>query len=164
MKQAWNSAYLGLGSNIGNRIKNLEKALALLAAQTGIRVISTSSFYETEPVGFRDQGWFVNQVARIETTLPPLELLRVTQHIENSMGRTRAIRWGPRSIDIDILLYGDLVIDHAGLTIPHPRMTERRFVLVPLAEIDPSLRHPKTKERMRTILIDTPTNDLIQRI
>lgn len=136
----------------------------MLAAQAGIRVISTSSFYETEPVGFRDQGWFVNQVAGIETTLSPFDLLLVTQHIESALGRTRAIRWGPRSIDIDILLYGDLVIDHADLTIPHPRMTERRFVLVPLAEIAPSLRHPKTKERMRTILIDTLNNDLIQRI
>lgn len=164
MKQAWNSAYLGLGSNIGNRLKNLEKALASLAAQSGIRVNSTSSFYETEPVGFRAQGWFINQVVGIETTLPPFELLQVTQHIENTLGRIRAIRWGPRSIDIDILLYGDLVIDHASLTIPHPRMTERRFVLVPLAEIAPSLRHPKIKERIRAILIDTPADDLIQRI
>ena len=164
MKQGWNSVYLGLGSNIGNRIRNLEKALAFLAAQSGIQVTSTSSLYETEPVGFRDQGWFVNQVVGIETTLPPFELLQVTRHIENTLGRTRAIRWGPRSIDIDILLYGDVVIDHADLTIPHPRMTEHRFVLVPLAEIAPSVRHPKTKERMQAILIDTPANDLIQRI
>jgi len=164
LKHAWTAVYLGFGSNIGNRIKNLERALASLAAQPGIRVISTSSLYETEPVSFRDQGWFINQAVGIETTLPPFELLRVTQHIENSMGRTRAIRWGPRSIDIDILLYGDLIIDHDGLTIPHPRMTERRFVLVPLAEIAPSLMHPKIGERIRAILIDTPANDLIQRI
>jgi 2-amino-4-hydroxy-6-hydroxymethyldihydropteridine diphosphokinase len=129
--------YLGLGTNLGDTEKNLEQALRRLSKN--ITILKKSSVYETEPVGFKDQPWFLNMVIEAETDLSPSELLGVTQGIERDMKRVKTIVNGPRIIDIDILLYGGERIDAAGLKIPHPRMRERAFVMVPLFEISPEL-------------------------
>jgi 2-amino-4-hydroxy-6-hydroxymethyldihydropteridine diphosphokinase len=135
-------AFLGMGSNLGDRQEYLDDACRELSAHQSVKVIQSSSLYETEPVGYLAQGWFLNQVVEIETTLAPDELLRFTQDIENKLGRKRLIHWGPRVIDLDILLYGNRIINTPSLTVPHPRMYERCFVLMPLREIAPDLIHP----------------------
>lgn len=132
--------YLGLGSNIGEKHRYLRRALALLEAKC--RVSAVSSFYATEPVGYREQEWFVNCAARVETDLSPGELLNFIHEIESALGRQRGVPNGPRTIDIDILLFESLVIDEDGLTVPHPRMHERLFVLAPLVEIAADVVHP----------------------
>lgn len=135
-------AYIGLGSNIGDREVNIRRALDLLGEHSGIIVAGVSSLYETAPVGYVDQPDFINAVAILETDLSPHELLAVLLKVEEQMGRVRTIRWGPRVIDIDILLYGDVQVEENDLQVPHPRMMERRFVLEPLAEIAPDLVLP----------------------
>ncbi|HEY9061972.1 MAG TPA: 2-amino-4-hydroxy-6-hydroxymethyldihydropteridine diphosphokinase [Pseudobacteroides sp.] len=127
--------YIALGSNMGNREKNIEAAIDRIGKVEGTRIVSMSSLYETEPVGYLDQGRFLNAAARIESTLSPLDLLKRLQEVERDLGRVRDIQWGPRTIDIDILLYGDLEMDLPELTIPHPRMEVRAFVLVPLKDV-----------------------------
>ena len=134
--------FLGLGSNLGDKRANIKRALELLAACSDIHVLKVSSMHDTAPVGFTEQPDFLNAVALIETTLSPRELLNAALDIERGMGRKRTIRWGPRVIDIDILLYDDERIEEEGLIIPHPRMMERGFVLDPLAEIVPDLVLP----------------------
>jgi 2-amino-4-hydroxy-6-hydroxymethyldihydropteridine diphosphokinase len=134
------TAYIGLGSNIGDRKGTCLQALELLG-RAG-RVKKVSSFYRTEPVGHRDQEDFVNAVAELETGLSPEQLLAACRAIEDQLGRRRSVHWGPRTIDLDILLYGDQVVESANLTIPHPFMTSRGFVLVPLCEIAPQVVHP----------------------
>ncbi|MDT8862675.1 2-amino-4-hydroxy-6-hydroxymethyldihydropteridine diphosphokinase [Alkalihalobacillus sp. MEB130] len=131
--------YIALGSNIGNRADHLEKAIAFLEDQMGIRVITRSSIYETNPVGYVDQQSFLNMVVKVQTTLSARELLDVTQSIEQQCGRERDVRWGPRTIDLDILLFGEENMMLENLMIPHPRMWERAFVIVPLKEIHPTL-------------------------
>ncbi|MBU7007824.1 2-amino-4-hydroxy-6-hydroxymethyldihydropteridine diphosphokinase [Phosphitispora fastidiosa] len=135
-------AYIGLGSNMGNPVLNLETALKRIDGIEGIRITATSSVYETEPVGYEEQAWFHNCVAEIDTLFSPEELLCKLQEIENELGRVRLIRWGPRTIDLDILLYDRAVINTERLIIPHPRMAERAFVMVPLAEIAPDAEFP----------------------
>jgi len=132
--------YLGLGSNLGDREANIAEALRRLGEKVHIETMS--SLYETEPVGVREQPWFLNAVCEGDTGLSPFELLSFVKGIERSMGRKPSVRWGPRLIDIDILFYDELVHHDEELTIPHPRIQERRFVLVPLAEIAPGLVHP----------------------
>jgi 2-amino-4-hydroxy-6-hydroxymethyldihydropteridine diphosphokinase len=134
--------FLALGSNLGNRTKNLNSAIDALNSCPGIRVVRKSSFYETEPVGGPDQGRFLNGVIEIETTLEPEDLLKAALSIESSLGRVRREHWGPRTIDIDILTLGDLVYVSPRLSIPHPLMHERGFVLRPLLEIAPDFKHP----------------------
>jgi 2-amino-4-hydroxy-6-hydroxymethyldihydropteridine diphosphokinase len=134
--------FLALGSNLEDRKKNLEKAVNALHSHNSIQVLATSSFYNTAPVGNPCQGRFLNAVVEIETTLEPEELLDATLDIEKNLGRVRTGRWGPRTIDIDILALDDLVYETDRLSIPHPLMHERRFVLEPLAEIAPGFRHP----------------------
>ncbi len=132
-------AYLGIGGNIGDTKKNIEETIELLKKNDEIEVIRVSSFYETEPVGYTDQAWFLNVVVEIETSLEPLKLLDYCQHVENELKRERTIRWGPRTIDVDILLYEDFISDSEILTVPHPRMTERAFAMIPLYEINSNL-------------------------
>jgi 2-amino-4-hydroxy-6-hydroxymethyldihydropteridine diphosphokinase len=135
--------YLGIGSNLGNREENVRKALSMLDETDGIAVKTVSSCYETEPVGpVTAQNDFYNVAAGIETTLGPHELLARANAVEQALGRVRDERWGPRTIDIDILLWDEQVIDEDGLNIPHPEMARRAFVLVPLAEIAPDAVHP----------------------
>ncbi len=134
--------FLGLGSNLGDRVRLVEQALAALEGSGRVRVVRRSSLYETAPVGRTDQPAFVNMVALVETDLPPADLLALAHEVERSLGRVRGERWGPRPIDIDILLYGDVVVDAPGLVIPHPEITRRRFVLEPLLEIAPHAALP----------------------
>jgi 2-amino-4-hydroxy-6-hydroxymethyldihydropteridine diphosphokinase len=148
-------AYLGLGSNIGNREANIQQALDQLQT-ANLRMLRLSSLYETEPMGFHDQAWFLNQVAEFATELPPLELLQRIHEIETGLGRKREVRNGPRTIDIDILLYGNASIKTPELTIPHPRYRERRFVLEPLLEIGPMLKDPETGQPLSAILAAIP--------
>lgn len=140
-------AVIALGSNIGNPKENLDLALALLREAT--EVVNVSSFYVTKPVGFEDQPDFVNAVCIIETELPAIELLNMLHGIEKTMGRERTIKWGPRTLDLDIIQYGTLLSKAEELTLPHPRAHERKFVLEPWAEIEPDailLTHGKISE------------------
>ncbi len=148
------TAYLSLGSNLDDREGNLRRALDLLASPE-IRVVRTSSLYETEPQDLRQQPWFVNLIAEIETTLFPMQLLARVDRIEREMGRKRTVPKGPRTIDIDIILFGNFIIDTPQLQVPHPRMPVRRFVLEPLAELAPDLRHPITRRTVREMLTAT---------
>jgi 2-amino-4-hydroxy-6-hydroxymethyldihydropteridine diphosphokinase len=133
--------YLSLGSNIGNREASLRKAIAALPA-AGVRVTRVSSIYETQPVDYLEQPWFLNCVVEGETSVPPLDLLRAIREIEMRLGSKKEVPKGPRRIDIDILLYGETTINTPELHVPHPRMTQRRFVLAPLSEVAPQLHHP----------------------
>lgn len=145
------TVYLALGSNVGDRETNLRSACGHLEA-AGIIVECASSIYETEPRDVLDQHWFLNQVLEARTVLFPRQLLAKIRGIERGMGRKRTIAKGPRVIDIDILFYGESVVTAPELQVPHPRIAERRFVLEPLAEIAPELRHPVTKETVREML------------
>jgi 2-amino-4-hydroxy-6-hydroxymethyldihydropteridine diphosphokinase len=147
--------YLSLGSNIGDREGNLRNAVERLAA-LDIRVLRASRIYETEPVDYKDQAWFLNQVVEAETALFPMQLLTRTGRVERELGRTRTVRNGPRTIDIDILFYGAARVETARLEIPHPRIAQRRFVLAPLAELAPLLRHPVTHRTVRQMLESAP--------
>ncbi len=136
-------AYVGIGSNLGDREQNVRRAVELLGADAEIEVVALSELRETEPVGFADQPRFVNGAARVRTALPPRALLDRLLEIERSLGRMRtAERYGPRTIDLDLLLYGDEVVDEPGLRVPHPRLAERRFALEPLLDLDPELSVP----------------------
>jgi 2-amino-4-hydroxy-6-hydroxymethyldihydropteridine diphosphokinase len=135
------TVYFSLGSNLGDREKNLRDAVATLPG-AGAPVVRVSSLYETEPVDFIDQPWFLNCVVEAETQTAPLDLLRALREIESRLGSNKEFAKGPRLLDIDILVYGHATIDTPELQVPHPRMTQRRFVLAPLAELAPDLRHP----------------------
>ena len=147
--------YLALGSNLGDREANLRAAIARLA-ESDVPVKRESPIYETEPVGYTEQRWFLNMVVEAETSLFPMQLLIRTGKIERLLGRVRSIPNGPRIIDIDILLYAHAVLRTQRLEIPHPRMHERRFVLAPLADLAPDLRHPLLHKSMRQILEAAP--------
>ena len=153
------TVYLGLGSNIGDRRSHVQAARDHLAA-SGLRILRGSRVYETEPVDYRNQRWFLNQVLEAETELFPMQLLSRIGQIERELGRRRTIVKGPRTIDIDILLYGNVVVRSAALEIPHPRMAERRFVLAPLADLAPDLRHPVTHLTVREMLERAPAQAL----
>jgi 2-amino-4-hydroxy-6-hydroxymethyldihydropteridine diphosphokinase len=137
-----NNVYLSLGSNIGNRLQYLCEAVQMLRSHSQIKVVNISSIYETDPVGYEEQALFLNIVVQIETSLNPYSVLEECQSIENELGRKRIIRWGPRTIDLDILLFNYENIVSDKLIIPHPRIEERAFVLVPLIEIAPDMKLP----------------------
>ncbi|NLY80932.1 MAG: 2-amino-4-hydroxy-6-hydroxymethyldihydropteridine diphosphokinase [Lysinibacillus sp.] len=141
-----NDVYLSLGTNMGNREENLKKAVELLRRKEGIVVHKVSPVYETAPVGFLDQPSFLNIALYVQTTFGPFEMLEACQSIENELGRVRNVRWGPRNIDLDILLYNNENIEAENLIIPHPRMFERAFVLVPLMDI---AKEPFTEQLSR---------------
>lgn len=146
--------YLALGTNLGDRMHNLREAVARL--EPGVRTSRVSSVYETEPWGVTSQPRFLNLVVAGETELKPLALLDLLKRIEVEMGRTEGARYGPRLIDLDILLYDDLEFRNERLEIPHPRMTKRRFVLVPLAEIAPGVAHPRFKQTAQDLMNQLP--------
>ena len=143
-------AYLSLGSNVGDRAANLQAAISALSALG--EVTKLSSFYETEPVEFTAQAWFLNCVLELDTTLSPRELIGAMLAVEQRMGRRREKTKGPRNIDLDLLLYEDRVVEEQGLKVPHPAMHERRFVLAPLVEIAPDVTHPRLKKTARELL------------
>jgi 2-amino-4-hydroxy-6-hydroxymethyldihydropteridine diphosphokinase len=152
------TVYIGFGSNMGNRVDFCDRAVTLLSLLPHSRLTGVSLLYEAEPV--KDgtdpgDGWFLNGVVRIETDLPPRNLLDLLREIERSLGRDEDNRSGPRTIDLDILFYGDRVIDEPGLRIPHPRLQERRFVLMPLSELDPLLVHPVRHRSVNHMLAET---------
>jgi 2-amino-4-hydroxy-6-hydroxymethyldihydropteridine diphosphokinase len=136
------TAFVGIGSNLGDRERYLRRAIDLLSSEDGIEVVAVSTIRETEPVGPVPQGPFLNGAVRVATSLSPQELLERLLEVENRLGRVREERFGPRTIDLDLLLYGDETVDELGLTVPHPRLHERRFALEPLAELDPTLEIP----------------------
>jgi 2-amino-4-hydroxy-6-hydroxymethyldihydropteridine diphosphokinase len=148
------TVYLGLGSNVGEREQNLQAAVDRLHSGE-LRITRLSSVYETEPQGMRNQRWFLNLVAEAETELFPRQLLGRIVKIERELGRRRVVKNGPRTIDIDILFFGNAVVQTSELTIPHPRFAERRFVLAPMAELAPELHDPVTRRPIRDLLPET---------
>jgi 2-amino-4-hydroxy-6-hydroxymethyldihydropteridine diphosphokinase len=149
------TVYLSLGSNLGDRQRNLEAALEKLPARDFL-IERVSSVYETEPVDTNDQRWFLNMAVEVSTDLFPMQLLWRIAKVEHALGRVRTVANGPRTIDIDILLYSRVVIHSPALEVPHPRMAQRRFVLAPLAELAPDLRHPVTRRTVREMLDAAP--------
>jgi 2-amino-4-hydroxy-6-hydroxymethyldihydropteridine diphosphokinase len=136
-------AYIGLGANLGERDETIARAVRLLGEQEGVEVVAVSTLRETDPVGFLEQPRFLNGAAAVETELEPGELLACLLEVERELGRTRdGERYGPRTIDLDLLVHGDRELDEPGLTVPHPRLAEREFALEPLAELDPELEIP----------------------
>ncbi|MYC76062.1 2-amino-4-hydroxy-6-hydroxymethyldihydropteridine diphosphokinase [Candidatus Poribacteria bacterium] len=144
--------YIGFGSNIGDRLSHIQSAIHTLSKTEGITLQKISSIYKTDPVGYVAQAQFLNGVAAIQTSLSPLSLLHTLKDIETAVGRKHRIRWGPREIDLDILIYADLCVQTEELVIPHPEMHLRGFVLVPLAQIAPDLVHPIFQESVQTLL------------
>jgi 2-amino-4-hydroxy-6-hydroxymethyldihydropteridine diphosphokinase len=152
--------FLGLGSNIGDRAAYLKDAIKLI----GLPIVAMSSVYESEPVDYLNQPWFLNQVLHCETSFHPLKLLAECQKVEEELGRTREISKGPRTIDIDLLFYNDEIITTPDLTIPHPAIPQRRFVLVPMSEIAPDFVHPQLNVTVRELLEHCPDNSVVKRI
>lgn len=147
------AAYISVGSNIGDKLANCRKGIAALGADGRCDILAQSRFYASEPVDFADQEWFVNAVVKLETGHDPFELLNQIQSIQRMAGRkTDPIRFGPRILDLDILLYDDRIISSQRLVVPHPRMHKRRFVLKPICDIDPEIIHPVLKMQMRVLL------------
>jgi 2-amino-4-hydroxy-6-hydroxymethyldihydropteridine diphosphokinase len=149
------TVYLGLGSNIGDRKRNLQRALEQIEAPD-LHIVRVSPVYETEPVDYTQQPWFLNQVAEAETELFPMQLLARIGRVERALGRVRGVPKGPRTIDVDILFFGRSVVRTAILEIPHPRIAERRFVLMPLADLSPDLRHPVARKTVAEMLDAAP--------
>jgi 2-amino-4-hydroxy-6-hydroxymethyldihydropteridine diphosphokinase len=156
------TAYLSLGSNLGDRAANLSAAVEQLTVAG--RLIAVSALYETQPVDVPNQPWFLNSVAAIETDMTPKELLQLALRVEAAMGRMRLSEKGARKIDIDVVLFGDRVVNEPGLKIPHPAMHGRRFVLEPLAEIAPEARHPELGKTARELLAALGTEQRVQRL
>jgi 2-amino-4-hydroxy-6-hydroxymethyldihydropteridine diphosphokinase len=156
MKQA---VYLSLGSNVGDREQYLKKAIKQLSGHPEIELERVSSIYETDPVGYTDQGSFLNLAVEIRTSLTPQTLLRQCLQVEKDLGREREFRWGPRIIDLDILLYNQENIETEELIVPHPRMHERAFVLVPLTELSQTIKHPKFNTSMMALLDEIPDKE-----
>ena len=144
-------AYIGIGSNLGNREENCLRAVSLLT-EHGLTLLKRSSIIKTEPWGMEEQPSFINMAVAVETTLSPVKLLVVLKEIETDLGRIETFRWGPRIIDLDILFYDDLVMEKPALSIPHPHIKDREFVLKPLAEIAPDLVHPVLKKSIKELL------------
>ena len=153
--------YVGVGSNRGNALDHCRRAIEAIGADSRSRLLQCSPFYWTEPVGKKDQDWFINGVVAAETSLNPHEFLAFLLGIERQMGRERGERWGPRVIDLDILLFGDKVLNESGLQVPHPRLPERRFVLIPLRDIAPWLEHPVLHKTIAALLSEVETDEKV---
>lgn len=156
-------AYLGLGSNVGDRGENLRKAMVHLE-HWGVKILRSSSIYETEPVGYAEQPWFYNIAVCVETKLEPEDLLKAVKSVEKGLGRTAGPRDGPRKMDIDILFYDDMVLEADGLTIPHKSVQDRNFALIPMAEIASEFRHPGLKKTMAELLKECADKAIVRPI
>jgi len=151
----FHTAYIGVGSNLGDKLQNCRRGVAELVDDEGSRLVDRSPIYRTEPVDYTDQDWFVNYAVKIATVLEPLALLDKLKSIEHHAGRRRdSVRFGPRVLDLDIILYDDIVMDLPPLVIPHPRMHKRRFVLRPVCDIDPHINHPVFHRTVQSLLED----------
>ena len=148
----YKNIFLGLGSNLGDREVHLQRAIALLEEDECVQIKKKSTVIETEPIGHTEQGAFLNQVIQIETSYDPYSLLQKCLKIEQSSGRIREEKWGPRTLDIDILFFGETVLQSDGLKIPHPEASNRAFVLLPLAEIAPTFQHPVSGQQIEAML------------
>lgn len=158
-------AYIGLGSNLGRKKANIRKAVKLLDKKKDIKILKVSSLYETEPVGYVKQDWFVNACLKAETNLSPRQLLSVLKDIEKKLKRKRRfIKWGPRTIDLDILLYDNLRLKTKDLVIPHPEMHKRAFVLIPLMELEPNLVHPTKRKSILELLANLKKSKKVKRL
>ncbi len=153
--RANHTAFICVGSNLGDKLENCRRGVAELSRGETSRLADQSPVYQTEPVDYKDQEWFINYVVKIETVLEPLVLLDQLKDIEHRAGRTRdAVRFGPRFLDLDIIFYDEIVMNHPRLVIPHPRMHKRRFVLKPVCDIDPHINHPVFHRTMQSLLED----------
>jgi 2-amino-4-hydroxy-6-hydroxymethyldihydropteridine diphosphokinase len=146
------TAYIGIGSNLGDKVGQCQKAISEILKVNHHKLLAQSAFFKTQPTGYTSQDWFVNGVIKIETDLEPTDLLRTLKEIETRLGRVKTFRWGPRSIDLDILFFDAKEIQTEELQIPHPLVHERKFVLIPLAEIDPGLIHPVLRKTVQELL------------
>jgi len=156
--------YIGIGSNLGDKLHHCEKAISEILKIDHHKLIAKSSLFKTLPIGYTSQDWFVNGVIKIETDLEAPELLRTLKTIESQLGRTETIRWGPRTIDLDILFFDDAEIYTEELQIPHPLIQDRQFVLVPLAEIDRNLIHPVLKKTIQELLNNFKEDQGLERL
>jgi len=157
-------AYIGIGSNLGDKIYQCETAISDILRADQNKLLAKSALFKTKPIGYTSQDWFVNSVIKIETDLKPLDLLRLLKDIESRLGREKTFRWGPRVIDLDILLFDEEEIEMEGLQIPHPRLQERQFVLIPLAEIDRNLIHPVLKKSIGELLENLKEDQGVEKI
>ncbi len=159
-----NTVFIGIGSNLGDKIDNCRSAIERIGDFRETRILLCSSFYKTDPVGYRNQDWFVNCVIKIETGLGLRELFEALQDLEKILGRKRTFLWGPRVIDLDILLFNDGVFKDEDLQVPHPRLQERAFVLVPLCEIEPEATHPALRKTVRELVESLNETQGVERI
>jgi len=158
------TAYIGIGSNLGTSGENCVEAIEKISTNDHIKIISKSSFYKTAPIGDIEQDWFINSVIRVDTKLNPKELLLTLLNIESEMGRIRKEKWGPRLIDLDLLFYDKLILNQEGITLPHPEMQKRNFVLVPLNEISENLTHPILKKTVKTLLQESSDDTEVKKL
>jgi dihydroneopterin aldolase/2-amino-4-hydroxy-6-hydroxymethyldihydropteridine diphosphokinase len=157
-------AYIGIGSNIGDKLKNCEKAISEILRLDRHKLLAKSSLFRTQPMGYTSQDWFVNGVIKIETDLEAHELLQALKTIESQLGREKTLRWGPRTMDLDVLFFDDIEIHNEELQIPHPLIQNRQFVLVPLAEIDRDLVHPILRKTIQQLLSDLKEDQGVERL
>ena len=157
-------AYIGIGSNIGDKLNNCKKAISEILRVDHHKLLAKSSLFKTQPVGYTSQDWFVNGVIKIETDLEAFELLHTLKTIESKMGRSESFRWGPRTIDLDILFFDTIEIQTEDLQIPHPLIQNRRFVLVPLVEIDRNLTHPVLKKTIQELLTNLREDQGVEKL
>ena len=158
------TAYIGIGSNLGTSGENCVEAIEKISTNDHIKIISKSSFYKTAPIGDIEQDWFINSVIRVDTKLNPKELLLTLLNIESEMGRMRKEKWGPRLIDLDLLFYDKLILNQEGITLPHPEIQKRNFVLVPLNEIAENLTHPILKKTVKTLLQESSDDTEVKKL
>ncbi len=159
-----NQAFIALGSNLEDPLEKCREAATRLQAVSGISIEALSSYYKTEPLGQPDQPWYINAVAEIKTNLDPMVLLHTLLHVEKQMGRERTDKWGPRLIDLDLLFYGNSVLNIANLKLPHPEIPNRKFVLAPLEEIAPDHVHPVLQKTVRELLSELPDDLKVDRL
>ena len=158
------TAYISIGSNLGDSYKICIKAIERISKNDHIKIISESSFYQTSPIGYIKQEWFINSTIKINTSLAPENLLSELLNIESEMGRIRKEKWGPRLIDLDLLFYDKLILNRKSIILPHPEIQKRKFVLIPMSEIGGTYSHPILKKTIKTLLLESPDDSKVQKL